>query len=56
MMDIDLDKDSLRVALRFLARATLKGEEVDAFVRVVRAIRGIIGDDEDDTPQEEEKT
>ena len=43
---MNVDKEALRAALLFLARTQLKGEEVDAFVTVVRVIRELIDDDE----------
>ena len=47
---MEIDKDALRAALAFLARAELKGSEVDAYIRVVGAIRNLIEYEEPEEP------
>ncbi len=41
-------KEALKAALLFLARTQLGGQEVDAFVTVVRVIKELIDEDDED--------
>jgi hypothetical protein len=42
-------RESLRNVLRLIGRATLKGDEVDAFLRAVAVVRELIDSDDDET-------